>query len=344
MSLKRIVRISAALVAIVILSALFSVNAFAKGTADFNIPKGAVNKGSEVSVGLNFTADDNIGFVTGMISYDDSVLEFVSSDNASGGGGIITLNGFPDSPKQKMNVSLKFKALKGGTCRLDLNNCYITSDDGTQIGSPTAYANITVADNGGDNGDLPAVTESAQSSSDDEKIGDPEKGYLKSLTVSQGTLKPNFSYDIYDYYVDVDNDVDICEIDATTANVTDKIWYTGNEDLAVGKNVRTIKVTDTQGYYHIYTVTITRAEPSDEVNSEQQEVESTYQQNDSSSVVSDVESSAAPVVINNDKDDSTNKFSGLITGAMIIVLVTLLIAAAVIITWLRKKKNSGKFD
>ena len=342
MSLKRIASVLSAFVAVVVLSALLSVNAFAKGTADFNIPKGAVNKGSEFTVTLSFSADSPIGFVNGMISYDDSVVEFVSSDNASGGGGVVTLNGFPDSPSEKMNVSLNFRAVSGGKCHLDLNNCYITSDDGTQIGSPTAYADITVADNGGNDGenDITAITETPQNSAADEKIGDPKKGYLTSLSVSVGTLKPAFSYDIYDYYIDVDNDVDICEINATTANTTDKIWYTGNEDLAVGKNVRTIKVTDTQGYYHIYTVTITRAEAEEQTSSEQ--AESEYQP-DPSSVDETDSSSAVPAVSIND-DDSTNKFSSLITGAMIIVLVTLLIAAAVIIIWLKKKKNNGDFE
>ena len=45
------------------------------------------------------------------------------------------------------------------------------------------------------------------------ELGQATQGYLKSLTVSEGVLKPNFSFDIYDYHVDVDEDVEICEIE-----------------------------------------------------------------------------------------------------------------------------------
>ena len=323
MKIRKIGRVAIITIVVAMLSVLLSINAFAKGTAEFDIPDSAVAVGSNFSVTINMSADSDIGFVTGMVSYDESVLEFQPSDNASLGGGVITLNGFPDSVGKEMSFTLNFKALSSGKCKLNLTNCYITSDDGSQIGSPTAYANITVGD---------GVADSTQTTdnSDDNKLGDPNKGYLTDLTVSPGTLKPAFSYDIYDYYVDVDNSVEYCEIEGKTANTTDQIWYTGNENLAVGKNVRTIKVTDADGYYHIYTITITRAEAA-EISSE---VESQAEES-----IAD-ESSA--LIIEDDNEDGMEKYREILMPALIIILITLIIAIVVILTWLKRKGNNKK--
>ena len=314
-----------------VLLSFFALSASAKGTADFSVPRNAVNKGSEFSVDLKFTADDPIGFVTAMLSYNDDVLEFQSSDFISGGGGVLTINAFPDSSSKEMKVTVNFKAKSSGKSKIDLSNCYITSDDGTQIGSPTAYGYITVSGNS-------SVVDSSEneSSSEPDKLGDPNKGYLKSLTVSKGVLKPAFAYDIYDYTVDVDYDVDFLEIYGETANSTDQIWYTGNENLIEGKNVRTVKVTDKQGYNHVYTITINRAK-NPYPNEEQEQID-----NSSTSVESiqdSSSSSAVPVIVEDDDKGFFDKNKDIITTGLVIVLATLIIAVIVIIIWLKRKRK-----
>lgn len=329
MKIRKLSRIAVTAIITAMISVIFAFDVFATGTAEFSIPSTAVAKGSTFSVSIKMTADADIGFVTGMVSFDESVIEFQPSDNASAGGGVITLNGFPDAVGKEMTFTLNFKALNDGKTMLNLTNCYITSDDGTQIGSPTAYASITVGTGVSDGSQ---TTENPDSSNDD--LGDPNKGYLTELTVSPGTLKPAFSYDIYDYYVDVDNSVEYCEVEGKTANTTDQIWYTGNENLAVGKNVRTIKVTDTDGNYHIYTITITRAESNEESSSE---IVTESQQSEVSE-----ESSTATVIIDDDKDGGMEKYRKMLMPALIIILVTIIIAIVVILTWLRKKSDSKK--
>ena len=332
MKISKIIKTSAIFIVSIFAVSLFSICAFATGTADFSIPDDAVKKGETVSIPINITTDSNIGLINANVSYDDSILQFQPSDNVSGGGGVLNINAFPDSPSKSMTVTLKFKALSDGVCNVNLTNCNITSDDGTLIGSPTAYANITVA------GTADNYNENDQSNNDnnsnpEEKLGDPDKGYLTNITVSNGTLKPAFAYDVYDYYVEVDNSVDICEIVGTPANATDYIWYTGNEDLAVGKNVRTIKVTDTEGYYHIYTITITRAE-TDSPESNEDEISSNNHLDTSSQI---------PVIVE-ESDNRMDNFKDIIIPAMLIVLATILIAAVVIIVWLRKKKKNDNSD
>ena len=336
MTFKKILRIFVATVISVTLFSMLSINAFAKGSADFNVPKTTVDKGKIFSVTIKFSADDSIGFVNGMLSYDDNILDFEPSDFVSGGGGLLTINAFPNSPSSDMSLTVKFKGKTSGRTKLDLTNCYMTSDDGTQIGSPSAYGYVTVSGNNASTDETDSSE--IESSSDEEKIGDPKKGYLTSLTVSKGVLKPEFSYDIYDYTVDVDYDVDYLEIEGKTANVSDQIWYTGNEDLIVGKNVRTVKVTDKQGYNHIYTITINRAEGENSSNDEQIVMGSV----DSDSQGENISNSAgdSPIIIDSEKDSALDKNKGIITTGLIIVLVTLIIALVVIIVWLKKKKSN----
>lgn len=335
MKLKNFLGIFITAIISITFSLNFEISASAAGSANFNVPKNAVDQDETFSVDIKFTADSEIGFVTGMLTYDDNILDFQPSDFVSGGGGLLTLNAFPDAPSDNMSIKVEFKGKDSGRSKIELSNCHITSGEGTEIGSPTAYGYVTVSEHKAQSVEGPAES---SDSSDADKIGDPNKGYLTSLTVSQGVLKPEFSYDIYDYTVDVDNDVDFLEIEGKTANASDKIWYTGNEDLIVGKNVRTVKVTDAQGYNHVYTITINRAESPN-----QPVVESSID-NDQNSV--EIESSSstaeAPVIIDSDDNTAMDKNKGIITTGLIIVLVTLIIALVVVIVWLKKKKKSNK--
>lgn len=318
------------LTAFVIMTTLFSFSAFATGNAEFSIPK-SVAAGSDFSVSVKVSADKDIGFVTAMLTYDDTVAQFSSSDNASGGDGIINLKGFPDDVSKELTFNINFKAIKNGDCKMNLTNCFVTSPEGDQIGSPTAYATVTVT--GGQ-----TVSSSSKDSQDSGIIGSPTQGCLKSLTVSEGVLKPDFSYDIYDYRVNVDADVETCEIEGVTANETDYIWYTGSDYLAVGDNIRTVKVTDKDGYSHVYTVIITRAalpssqdeeDSSDELVSEVSAADSSNSDNSSSLIIVDDE-------------DGMAKYRKILTPALIIILIALIIALVVLVVWLKNKRFDGK--
>lgn len=342
MRIKKISRIFAIAAVSVILSALFSISAFAMGNAEFTIPKNTAT-GKNFSVSLKVTADKDIGFVTAMITYDDTVAEFSPSDNASGGDGIINLKGFPDNASKELTFKLNFKALKSGTCRMNLTNCFVTSPDGDQIGSPTAYANVTVTGSGSNSND--SHNENSVSSNTDNK--QPPQGYLKSLTVSEGVLKPDFSFDIYDYHVDVDENVEICEIEGETASDTDSIWYTGNENLIVGNNVRTIEVTDKDGNSHVYTITITRA--GNPLSSEQIKDDSSsaslnteISDSDDTDISANSDSSSLKAVT--DDEDGLAKYRKILTPALIIILIALIIALVVLVIWLRKKKSEYRHE
>ncbi|MCL2461578.1 MAG: carbohydrate binding domain-containing protein [Defluviitaleaceae bacterium] len=85
---------------------------------------------------------------------------------------------------------------------------------------------------------------------------------LSLLTVSAGTLTPDFDAEVTEYTVDVENGVDSVDIAAVAsdpnAEVTGDI---GTMALAVGANVFTVTVTAEDGTIQDYTVTVNRAAP-----------------------------------------------------------------------------------
>ncbi len=340
--LKKIISAVSAWTIITAYSALVAV---AYGEAGFSIPGGAVKTGENFTVSVTFSADDNIGSVQSQLTYDDNLIEFVSSDNASGGGGTLSVNGFPVSEDDEVTFSFTFVGISEGTARLDIANCAIYSYDGSLLGSPTAYANITVSDGAASTTADNAVTSAQEkiSEKDTEKTtaasdkisseteiqtekpqtGIPDKGVLTALTIDSGTLTPDFAYNVYDYTVYVDYSVDNVEIEGTTASVSDYIWYTGTSECQVGSNVRTITVTDVDGNSTTYTVTIIRAEEAEAVSESEK-----HDDSDSSSVNKKTSSSSVST-------DAMEKYRNILNPALGIALAVLIIALVVVVIWIR---------
>lgn len=337
-----------------------AVKSYAVGESGFSIPDGAVNVGENFTISLTFYASENIGNVQTTLAYDDSVVEFVSSDNASGGGGILTVNGFPDSSSDQVTFSFTFRGIKEGVASMNLMDCRIYSAQGDLIGSPTAYANITVADLGTGEGDNSKPETTSQTKQEDERQKQtqtsesssqsrneiPQKGVLTSLTVSSGELTPAFAYNIYNYTVYVDNSVTNVQIDAQTADYSDYIWYTGTEECQVGENIRTITVTDVEGNETVYTINIIRAQgENDQVQTQaqtetsQQEQYSQPQTDDSKEQKQSEKSSSS----NEKNEDAMEKYKDILNTALVMILIVLLIALVVIVVWIRgKMKGNSK--
>lgn len=323
--------------------------ASAYGEADFSIPSNAVQTGENFTVSVTFSAEDNIGSVQSQLTYDDNLIEFVSSDNASGGGGTLSVNGFPSAEDDEVTFSFTFVGVSAGTARLDIENCAIYSYDGSLLGSPTAYASVTVSGGGTVTTESNAVTDTkaetsekssektateskettvgTESKAEKAPTGMPDKGVLTALTVDNGTLTPEFAYNVYDYTVYVDYSVDNVEIEGTTASLTDYIWYTGTSECQVGENVRTVTVTDVDGNSTMYTIKIIRAEEGEKVTVPKDRSDnSAKKKKASSSTVS---------------SDAMEKYRNILNPALGIALAVLLIALVVVVVWIRgqfKKK------
>ncbi len=338
----------------------FAMPASAQTSAEFYIPDGAVYTGDEFDVTVVFTSDSNIGWIETNFVYDSSAVQFVSGDGANGGGGILTVKEFPVTDTTELSVTLKFIALKEGSSQMQLSNCAIFSQDSSLSGSPTAYAYITAS-----KGDGTVTTTAVTTASPDESSsetsettvttttpvqtsatvetgadGYPTKGVLTSITVSDGELIPAFSPDIYDYVVKVDNSVDYFEVEGTTADITDYIWYSGSKYLQVGDNIRKITVTSNEGTEHTYTITIQRASAPSEDSEE--ELSGSSQGDTAEIENSSSRTSTAVNSVAEEKTSALDQYKQVILPALGIVMFVLILALIIVITWLKRKTHEEK--
>lgn len=211
----------------------------ASGRIAFSDPSATV--GSQVNVNMKVTSSESLQSVNVMLSYDPDVLEFVSGTNAEGDAGAIHVRGDGGTPNTKtMSFTLTFNARTAGSSKIAVtsqevygsNSQLVTVD---QLGSST----VTV-------GALQTASKDAT---------------LKSLQVSPGTLTPQFSPEVDTYSVTVGTDVEklIVTAQCTDENATNVV--SGYEDLQMGENRVTCKVTAQDGETtKEYVIVVTKAE------------------------------------------------------------------------------------
>ncbi|MBO5797140.1 MAG: cadherin-like beta sandwich domain-containing protein [Clostridia bacterium] len=208
--------------------------ASAEAAATVAFSSSTLEIGQTLTVTLNFTGP-SVGAVDATLSYDASVLEFVSGNDASGGGGLVQMTGWASSEVKSLRFTLTFKALKAGSSTVRIDRSTVYAWDESLLGNPTAGATVTVRDK--------ALSQNAD---------------LKSITLSAGELYPAFSANTTVYNVTVNHYHTSVNLSAVAADNGAKVEISGSSELQVGANKRTITVTAPGGAVKVYTVTITR--------------------------------------------------------------------------------------
>lgn len=207
----------------------------------FSDPSATVGGQVSVNMKITSTSGENLSSADIMLSYDSSALEFVSGTDATGGSGAIRVHGDAGTPNTTaLAFTLKFNALTAGTTKIEVSNQEIY-DTNSQLVTVEKQGNSTVT-----------VKALATASKD---------ATLKSLQVSPGTLTPEFSPDVDTYAVTVGTDVNkiIVSAECNDANATKIIK--NNEDLQMGENRVTCRVTAQDGETaKEYVIVVTKAE------------------------------------------------------------------------------------
>lgn len=242
-SVLKIARKITLFLALAVLVAGLNINVFAAGTT-LSFSKSKLNVGETVNVTVNFSPGKKMYAVEGILSYDSSVLKFISGDGANGSGGSVKI-ALPAS-SSSISTILKFKAIGVGSGSISVGDCsYVNSNEQTKSLSGAA-AKLSVVD------------KSALSSD----------GYLKSLELSDGNLYPAFSKTVYNYSVKVDNNVKSVSVSAVASHNKASVKVSGSDELKVGNNQRVITVTAENGGTKRYTVNIVRLSKDGETASE----------------------------------------------------------------------------
>ncbi len=233
----------------------------ASGKTTIAVSAGSLNIGQTVTVTAKaLSASGDSAYANMVLTYDASILEFVSCTATYGGGG-----GSISVANDSFSVTLK--AISAGKASISLSATdgviFSTAEElDSMAGSSTSVTvnneaagsstgnNSSAGTTGGNSAGTGSNTNTAALSADNS---------LKALTISPGTLSPAFKGSTTKYTATVDNSVTSIAVSATPVNEKATVEsVTGNTNLAVGANVVKIVVKAENGTTATYKITVTR--------------------------------------------------------------------------------------
>lgn len=197
--------------------------------------------GNNLNVSVTLSSSTGIGSWEFDISYDSSYLKLTSSTAESGGTHVVNYSGSGGIKSKTYNFT--FKVLKSGstTIRVSSSDVYAYSDE----------SRMSIS-NGSRTVSLKTQAEIEASYS--------ANAYLKSLSVGDYTLDPEFNKETKEYNVEVENDVEKVTINASKEDANASVSGTGEKELQEGINKFEIVVTAQKGNSLTYVVNVTRKE------------------------------------------------------------------------------------
>lgn len=239
----------------------------ASGSTAVSVSSGSVNIGDTVTVTVKASGPSGEkANATMTLSYDSSVLQFVSCNTTYGGGG-----GSVMATGESYTVTLK--AVSAGNSSLSVSaNDGVIFDSNEELDSMSgSSAAVTVKNAAGtttgsdsstasnDSGTSTGSSTDSASGTDGTTVHQSADNSLKELTISPGTLSPAFSGKTTTYSATVGSDVTNIAVSATPVNekaVVESV--TGNTNLKSGSNAIKIVVRAENGVTATYTVNVTK--------------------------------------------------------------------------------------
>lgn len=222
---------------------------------------------------LGITPNGFSGFKSGTTTYNATVPNNVTS---------VQVYAKVQAPGAKYSVSGPYKNLQVGTNKIAVT---VTAPDGKTTNTYTIYVarqaskdeEVTpnVIDENSENNEQPG-TEEPEENQEAEALG------LLSISIDEGHeiyLEPEFKTDVYEYTINLEEDLSEIPLTAIANRENAIIEITGNEDLQEGENIITITVTDEEkGEKAEYKITVKKAivsqeetEPEDDKNLKERE-------------------------------------------------------------------------
>jgi len=125
-------RIISLITSIIILASLcvFSASA-ATASAAVSASASTVKPNDQFTVTVRISADTKMGSVQGQLSYNSSIVEFVSGNGVSGAGGLLTLSQWDStgSGVSEFKFVITFKAKAAGSSTFDFSSTEISDVD-----------------------------------------------------------------------------------------------------------------------------------------------------------------------------------------------------------------------
>ena len=223
---------------------------------------------SNVQVGETFTLTLNFGQNVGAydsinVSYNPSIIEYVSGDS-------LNESIWYDESDESYGIGSKsytFRAIAAGSDSVEVIAKGVNAADEaiTPLGDITVTKNISVS---GAPQEQPKPTQTQNSNGNVKQNSTYSSGnnYLKLLQISEEGMSPYFNRNTVDYALTVGENVSNIEVLALADDSNARVEITGNTNIVEGDNKINIRVTAENGYYRIYTITVTKAKDVSKAN------------------------------------------------------------------------------
>lgn len=196
--------------------------------------------GNTVTVTVKLSSSKKIGSWQMDLNYNSDYLKLIST--SSEGGGTMMVNSSSTGTTSK-SYTFKFKALKSGTTKISVPS-YLAYD----------FDDMDELDITASSKSLKIMTQSeleATYSSD---------AYLKNIKIGDYVLNPKFNKKVFEYNVEVENDVTSVKVVAPVNDSRSDVSGAGTVELEEGNNKVEIVVTAQKGNTQTYIVNIYRKE------------------------------------------------------------------------------------
>lgn len=256
--MKKYIRSITVIVFILSIFLLTNCKTIYASTANIEIPAKNVENGQEVTVDINVTSDVNIGTFDLRMTYDASLLEYVSgADN--GGSGVLQVLNSELNQTNTVSKQLVFKALKEGSTdfTVQLASSNVLDMSAVAMELTGGIGTITVGGNSGPSSDNNLTSLMITAIDNDGNA-------------SELTYEPTFSPDITEYKANVGSSIKKLSVAAAVSNQQATTKVSGAK-LNIGDNLTTVVVTAADGQkktYNIYTTKEANAEDSASVESD----------------------------------------------------------------------------
>lgn len=220
-----------------------------------------IYEGQEFKVYMNVSSDDTLGDFEGFVSYNDSVVEFISGPacvTKDSGNLKVNDKGASASWDTRQYV-LTFKALKPGISLIQMIDAPIAYEYSEKQPMSVSSAVFQL--------EIMSAPESSASA------------ILSLMKISPGTLTPSFSSDIFEYETIVSFDTKKLIISAIPKDLYAVVNVTGNSELIEGNNKVIVIVTSSNGEELTYIINVLReseiltptSPPSEEISDDKAE-------------------------------------------------------------------------
>lgn len=329
-------RVKAAVLALVVICSVIlpTVNVqAATGKTTIAVSASEIKVGENVSITVKAkTSAGNTAKAKLKLSYDEDVLEFVSCSATydGGAGGSVTATA--------SSMTVKFKAVAEGRCPL-----VVEASNGVESSSGSSLSSVE--------GCSTNVTVKAASGSQSNSGNLSKDNSLKRLSLSAGTLSPQFAGNVVNYTATVPGDVTEVEVNAETSNANASIEsVSGNTDLQVGLNTIKIVVEAENGALATYTIELTREEVQEEVPATEQEnvttevVEDTANKKELEDALERNEYLSNSYKLLEEKYQREKDFSRSVIYVLIVVIAILIVVLINVIVLLFRKMDNDYND